>query len=80
MDDTTGSITLEQILASLGQAEQPTGYLRTEELVARWGVSRSRVVGLLRLAAAQGKLDCAKVKLHDIAGREMTVPAYRFRV
>lgn len=72
--------TLEQILAELtrGETNGFDGYLTAHEWAARLGVPHSRLMRVLCLAHAQGKLASVRKLAEAVDGSRRYVPAYRF--
>jgi hypothetical protein len=72
------SITIDELLAELGQDATPTeGFLTTPELAAAWNVSIERVRKILRLAQAAGRMHHRREPRQAITGRMQPVDVYR---
>lgn len=81
-NDTTGSITLQDILAAIGHTatEVPEGYKSASEWGQHFGLGYLKMHDVLRRARAAGLLDCRKRQIEGIDGRVAWTPCYRLRL
>lgn len=78
MKRTTGTFTTEELLHELASAQQPKGEGQTtDELVARSGWRKAKVIELLKLAKAQGRLQVSKRMAEGLDGRAYPQTVYR---